>query len=246
MAVCASEAQMAANHRLATERTTYPMVTGGSILGIKYAGGVMLACDTLGSYGSLAKFPGISRMSAVGTANDTIICAAGEYSDYQEILKMINKRSVYEYSLDDGATISPKALHHWLTTVMYGRRSKFDPLWNKVLVAGFRDGASYLGVCDLYGTKYEDNFIATGLGAHLALPLMRKEWKEDMSEAEARKLMTDCLRVLFYRDTQASSFVTIGKIDATGSSVGEPFQLDTYWEYPQFLRGGGHLGDGSW
>lgn len=222
------------------------MVTGGSILGIKYAGGVLVAADTLGSYGSLAKFPNVSRMAAVGIAKDTVIAAGGDYSDYQEILKMIEKKAVEEYALDDGASISPKSLHHWLTSVMYQRRSKMDPLWNSVIVAGLRGGAPYLGKCDLYGNMYEDTFIATGLGAHLALPLMRKAWKADMSEAEARKLLEDCMRVLFYRDTMASSFITIGKVDASGSAVGEPFQLETYWEYPEFARGGGHLGDGSW
>ena len=33
--------------------------------------------------------------------------------------------------MDDGATMSPKELHHWLTRVMYNRRSKMDPLWNR-------------------------------------------------------------------------------------------------------------------
>ena len=59
---------------------------------------------------------------------------------------------------------------------------------------------------------YEDNFVATGLGAHMALPLMRKAWKEDMTEDEARKLLVDCMRVLFYRDTRASAKITIGKV----------------------------------
>ncbi len=87
---------------------------------------------------------------------------------------------------------------------------------------------------------------ATGLGAHLALPLLRKAWRADLGEGEARQLLTDCMRVLFYRDTRASAKYTIGKCDASGSSVSEPQALDTYWEHPEFVKGGGHLGDGSW
>ena len=103
-----------------------------------------------------------------------------------------------------------------------------------------------MGTTDLYGTHYEDNFVATGLGAHMALPIMRKSWKEDLTEEEARKLLVDCMRVLFYRDTRASAKITIGKADASGASVCEAFELDTFWEHELFIKGGGRAGDGSW
>jgi len=114
------------------------------------------------------------------------------------------------------------------------------------VIAGFRNGKSYLGTTDLYGTMYEDDFIATGLGAHMALPLLRKAWREDLTEAEATTLLQDSMRVLFYRDTRAGCSINIGKCDASGCVVGEPTKLSTYWEYPEFVRGGGYLGDGSW
>lgn len=229
-----------------TQRTTHPMVTGGSVVAIKYAGGVLVAADTLAAYGSLARFEGVPRMKPVGIGGDTLLAAGGDLSDYQQMLKMIEAKSNEEYALDDGATMPPSALHHWLTRVMYNRRTKMDPLWNSIVVCGFRDSKAYLGTTDLYGTMYEDNFVATGLGAHMALPLLRKSWREDLTEEEARKLLVDCMRVLFYRDTRASAKLTIGKADGSGSSVGEAFTVDTYWEHPEFIKGGGHRGDGSW
>jgi len=62
---------------------------------------------------------------------------------------------------------------------------------------------------------------------------------------QARKLMEDCCRVLFYRDTRASSYITIGKVDSAGSAITKPFMLETYWEHPQFVKGNVG-GDGSW
>ncbi len=38
------------------EHTLRPIVTGSSVVGIKYRDGVMLAADTLGSYGNLARY----------------------------------------------------------------------------------------------------------------------------------------------------------------------------------------------
>jgi len=222
------------------------MVTGGSVVALKYAGGVLVATDSVASYGSLARFDGVCRMSPVGSAGDTLLAAGGDYSDYQQMLKIIEAKAIADYTLDDGASLSPSMLHHWLTRIMYQRRSKMDPLWNSIVIAGFRNGEPYLGTSDLYGTMYTDDFIATGLGAHMALPLLRKGWSPTLTEAEATALLTDAMRVLFYRDTRASAKITIGKVDGSGSTVSEPFTLETYWEYPEFVRGGGHLGDGSW
>jgi hypothetical protein len=61
-----------------------------------------------------------------------------------------------------------------------------------------------LGIVDLIGTTYTEDFLATGFGNHLAVPLMRERWSPDMSEEEARLLLEDCMRVLWYRDCRAS------------------------------------------
>ena len=43
------------------KHTMQPIVTGTSVLGIKTKHGVVIAADTLGSYGSLARFRDIKR-----------------------------------------------------------------------------------------------------------------------------------------------------------------------------------------
>ena len=52
----------------------------------------------------------------------------------------------------------------------------------------------------MLGAHYEDNHVATGFGNHLAVPILRAEWKEGMSFEEAVKLLEKCLLVLLYRD----------------------------------------------
>lgn len=46
------------------------MVTGTSVLGVKFTGGVIIAADMLGSYGSLARFRNISRLMKVTVTVD--------------------------------------------------------------------------------------------------------------------------------------------------------------------------------
>ncbi len=42
-------------------------------------------------------------------------------------------------------------------------------------------------------------------GAYIALPLIRKAWREDLTKEEAVKLLQDCMRVLFYRDARSTN-----------------------------------------
>jgi 20S proteasome subunit beta 7 len=62
---------------------------------------------------------------------------------------------------------------------------------------------STLGTVDMIGTAFSDNFITTGYGTHLALPLIRERWTPEITEGEARVLLEDCMRVLYYRDCRA-------------------------------------------
>ena len=46
-------------------RVTQPMTTGSSVFAIKYKDGVVMAADTLGSYGSLARYVDLERVIRV-------------------------------------------------------------------------------------------------------------------------------------------------------------------------------------
>ena len=65
---------------------------------------------------------------------------------------------------------------------------------------------SFLAYVDLLGTTYSAPTLATGYGAYIALPLLRQavEGREhELAEADARKILVDCMRVLFYRDARS-------------------------------------------
>jgi len=136
--------------------------------------------------------------------------------------------------MDDAVSLSAPEIHSYLTRVCYARRSKVDPYYNQFAVGGVnpngkKKGEMYLGYTDLYGTTFEDKFVATGFGANFALPLMRKAWRADMSEAEARKLLANVMRVLFYRDCRTINRITFGVIDKDGVRIGDPVSVNTDW-----------------
>merc|ERR1712070_1065903 len=134
---------------------------------------------------------------------------------------------------DDGYTRTPKEFFNYLRAVMYQKRGKGNPLWNQLLVAGCsvgENGKPFLGYVDLIGTSYEENFIATGFGAYIAMPLIRERWSADMEEGEARGLLEDCLRVLYYRDCRATYRIQIAKATAEGTLVSDPYEISHDWE----------------
>ena len=94
-------------------------------------------------------------------------------SDFQAIQSMLNGMHQSDLNEDDGYTRSPPEVHNYMRAVMYQRRSKMNPLWNQLVVGGFSDGKPYLGFVDMIGTSFEEDFVATGFGGYLALPIIR-------------------------------------------------------------------------
>jgi len=114
---------------LPSKRTTSPIVTGASILGIKYKDGVMLAGDTLASYGTLARFADVKRVVPAGKF--TLVGGSGDYSDFQQIIKILDELTTADEIEDDGSLLFLHSIYSYLDRVMYGRRNKMDPLYNE-------------------------------------------------------------------------------------------------------------------
>ena len=210
-----------------TTHTQNPVVTGSSVLAIKYQGGVLMAADTLASYGSLSRFKDVRRMKAINTT--TAIGASGEYSDFQYISTVLDDLVIKDESLGDGNAHTSSEIHAYLTRLMYHRRNKFNPLWNALIIVGYENDTSFLGFIDLVGTSFKDNVAASGLGAHMALPLLRKAYRPDLSYQEAKSVLEDAMRVLFYRDGRTINRMQMTNVSSAGVEISEPYCLSTDW-----------------
>lgn len=62
-------------------------------------------------------------------------------SDYQALQHLLDTVTTNQSQLDDGHILRSSQVFEYLSRVMYNRRSKMDPLWNALVVAGWESGS---------------------------------------------------------------------------------------------------------
>lgn len=217
------------------KRTTDPYVTGTSVIAIKGEGWVIMAADTLASYGRMARFQDFKRIGSMGER--TIFAAGGELSDFQYVRDWADSLVRDDWLAKDGISRGPKEWHTQLTRVCYNRRNKFDPLYNFFSVGGIqKDGTSYLGYTDHLGTHFEDNYIATGFGMHLGLPLIRKGYRDNMTIEEGQELVHKIMKVLYYRDCRCTKNYLLNVVTRDGKTE-EKHTVQADWSVAPYVRG---------
>ncbi|GAM82560.1 hypothetical protein ANO11243_005420 [Dothideomycetidae sp. 11243] len=253
--------------------TQNPIVTGTSVLGLKFADGVVIAADNLASYGSLARFTDVKRLRKFNS--NAVVGFGGDVSDMQYLDRLLLSLQIgQEYQIPSHTLsstpssetspatssapeseaerqaktqLSAKNLHTYLAKVMYKRRTDFNPLWNAMLVAGLDDhGAPFLASADLLGTTFSSPTLATGFGAHLAIPILRnrvpdEEAAKNLSREEAVKIVKECMKVLFYRDARSSDNYSIAVVQkGEGVHLAEDEKLENQsWAFAESIRGYG-------
>ena len=167
----------------------------------------------------------------------------------QYLDRLLNTLSVDQnYSDSDPVTaLSAKNLHTYISKVMYKRRSDFNPLWNAILVAGLDDNKKpFLASADLLGTTFSAPTLATGFGAHLAQPILRRvvpdeKTAEGLSKEDAIKAVKECMKVLFYRDARSIDNYSIAVIEKDAEvDLKENEKLESQsWAFAEGIRGYG-------
>lgn len=227
------------------QNTQQPIVTGTSVVAIKFKDGVVIAADNLASYGSLARFTDVKRLRTF--ADSSVLGFSGDVSDMQYLNRHLTDLSLNEaYTSPDEPRLNAANLHRYLAKLLYNRRSKFDPLWNHLLVAGLDDeGEPFLAAADLLGSTYSAPSLATGFGAMLAQPIMRRHAPDEesarkLSREEAVNIIKECMKVLYYRDARSLDSYSIAVVTKDGVDLKENEKLEAQsWAFAERIKGYG-------
>ncbi|XDG06863.1 hypothetical protein ABKA04_006478 [Annulohypoxylon sp. FPYF3050] len=231
-------------HNGPTQHTQSPVVTGTSVVAMKFKDGVVMAADNLASYGSLARFTDVKRIRTF--AETSLIGFGGDVSDMQYLDRHLTELSIDEAYQESAHTLNARSLHKYLSKLLYHRRSKFDPLWNHLLVAGLdEEGSPFLAAADLLGTTFTSPSLATGYGSMLAQPIMRKYVPDEASVAnvtqqQAVDVIRECMKVLFYRDARSLDSYSLAIVTKDGITLSESEKLENQsWAFADRIKGYG-------
>lgn len=151
-----------------------------------------------------------------------------------------------DYKSDAGHSLNARNLHKYLSKLLYHRRTKMDPLWNHLLVAGLdEDDKPFLAAADLLGTTFTSPSLATGFGSVLAQPIMRRYAPDEESAAKLTKekavdIVKECMKVLFYRDARSMDRYSIAIVTKEGIELKEDEKLeDQSWAFADRIKGYG-------
>ncbi|KAI2473696.1 proteasome endopeptidase complex, beta subunit [Annulohypoxylon bovei var. microspora] len=226
------------------QHTQSPVVTGTSVVAMKFKDGVVMAADNLASYGSLARFTDVKRIRTF--AKTSLVGFGGDVSDMQYLDRHLTELGIDEAYQQTAHTLNARSLHKYLSKLLYHRRSKFDPLWNHLLVAGLDDeGAPFLAAADLLGTTFTSPSLATGYGSMLAQPIMRRYVPDeasvaDLTQEKAVEVIRECMKVLFYRDARSLDSYSLAIVTKDGITLSESEQLeDQSWAFADRIKGYG-------
>lgn len=67
-----------------------PITTSASVVAVKFNKGVVIGADTLGSYGSLARFRDCPRV--LNMNKNMLVAAGGDYADFQYMKDIMERK----------------------------------------------------------------------------------------------------------------------------------------------------------
>ena len=217
-------------------------MNGGSVVALKYDGGILMASDCLLAYGSLAKQPNVPRIRTIGQRS--ALCFTGDYADFGVMWQDLDDL-VQDSRMEQSETPnepSTKQLFNYMHRTVYQGRSNFEPLLCKFVMIGSEkdqetnESKPFIGVCDSIGTRWSDDCAASGMAAYNCLPLMRRalELKPNLTRDEAMSVIQDCCRVIFYRECRAINRFQIADATADKVTISDPFIVETNFEFSGF------------
>ncbi|MGB9134202.1 MAG: archaeal proteasome endopeptidase complex subunit beta [Candidatus Bathyarchaeia archaeon] len=180
----------------------YFLMPGATTLGIVFSDGVLLASEKRVTYGSFV-------MSKVGKkvfkiADHIGAACAGLVSDMQILVREIEAYANL-FSLDTGRKISVRSAAKVMSNLLFARR--YFPLITQTIMGGFDEEGASIYVLDVLGSVLPDKYAVVGTGAEIAVGVLEENYREDMSQEEAKEMAVRAMKSAISRDSMSGNGV---------------------------------------
>ena len=192
---------------------SYMYMPGATAVGIAYDGGVVFASERRIAYGNFLVSKNTKKTFQI-TPQVGAACA-GLVADMQILSLQISALAKIR-KMELKREVPPNSIAKMMSNMMYERR--FFPLLTQVIVGGVVDKPS-IYTLDPLGSVLPDEYAAVGTGAEMALGVLDPQFKENMTEEEAKQLAIKSIRSASMRDSFSGDGIDVLVINKEGSTM---------------------------
>jgi len=169
--------------------------TGTTTIGLICKDGVLLAAESKASAGYIVVNKEVQKVFQV---DDRIgVTIAGMVSDGQQLINLL-KAEINLHKLESGEEMKVEAVANLLANIMYARR--WYPYFTQVIVGGVDSEGYHLFSFDPSGSCIKEKYVSTGSGSPFVYGILEKDFRENMSLEEGKKLIKEAIKSASERD----------------------------------------------
>jgi proteasome beta subunit len=187
--------------------------TGTTTIGISTAEGVVIATDMRASLGG--RFVSNKNVQKVEQIHPTAaLTLVGSVGGAQSFIRSL-RAEVNLYEARRGEPMSINAL-----ATLAGNFARGGPFFaiNPIL-GGVDDAGNHVYSIDPAGGVMEDDYTVTGSGLTVAYGTLEREYREDMSNEEAKRVAASGVKAAVERDTGSGNGVFLAEVTSEGVEI---------------------------
>ena len=184
---------------------------GATVVGVKYKDGVILAAEKRVTYGfTLMSRSGKKVFKITGHIG---IACAGFMADMQAIARTIGAEAKI-YELDTNKTMKVRSAAKLLSQILFSNR--LMPYYAESVIGGIDNEGAHIYALDAIGSLIEDKYVALGTGAQIAIAILESEYKDNLSEDDAKKIAIKAVKTAVGRDAVSGDGIDMLIINKNG------------------------------
>jgi proteasome beta subunit len=186
--------------------------SGTTIVAIKFKDGVLIASDKQATFGTMVSHKKVQKLHQI--TDNILMGAAGLVGDIQALVKILQANLKLKYLRSKNEPTAEEAANFLSTLMNY---YKWFPFFSEVIIVG-KDNDDYniYEIDEAGGLEKFDNFTSTGSGMVFALGVLETEYKENMSEEEAKELAKKAILAAIKRDLGSGYGIEIWTLTKEG------------------------------
>jgi len=187
-------------------------LSGTTIVAIKFKDGVLIASDKQTTAGMIVYHKKTQKLHQI--TDNILMGAAGLVGDIQVLVKILQTNLKLKYLRSKNEPTAEEAASFLATLMNY---YKWFPFFSEVIIVG-KDNDDYhiYSIDEAGGLEKFDNFTSTGSGMVFALGVLEAEYKENMSEEEAKELAKKAILSAIKRDLGSGYGIEIWTLTKEG------------------------------